>query len=133
MNVLLPAGYSEDKQYPVLYILHGIFGDEYSMCGDGKSGLPGLVPGKDMYMDHPGQFTPEQVVYADEKPFLIMICAGDRDSVVGRFPKNYHELYEENGIEHIWWDIPGSDHGETAISSGICNFTRYIFSKDINR
>ena len=31
-----PANYSEEKKYPVLYVLHGIFGDEYSMCGDGK-------------------------------------------------------------------------------------------------
>ena len=27
-NVLLPADYSADKQYAVLYFLHGIFGDE---------------------------------------------------------------------------------------------------------
>lgn len=27
-KVLLPAGYSEDKKYPVLYLLHGIGGDE---------------------------------------------------------------------------------------------------------
>lgn len=34
VNVLLPRGYDETKTYPVLYILHGIFGDEYSMIGD---------------------------------------------------------------------------------------------------
>ena len=26
-NVLLPAGYTEDKQYPILYLLHGSEGD----------------------------------------------------------------------------------------------------------
>ncbi len=31
VNVLLPAGYDGTKQYPVLYILHGIFGNENSM------------------------------------------------------------------------------------------------------
>ncbi len=230
MNVMLPYGYSEDKEYPVLYVLHGIFGDEYSMCGDGKNGTPalidnlismgeakemivvyphmfaskdkdqceaineedtmvydnfvndltddimpymaanysvaqgkentavigfsmggrealqigllrpdlfgyvgsiapapGLVPGVDKFMTHPGSFTTEQVKYDNEAPFLIMICAGDRDSVVGKFPKNYHELYQINGIDHIWWEIPGSDHGDPAISSGIYNFVRYIF------
>lgn len=30
-NVLLPADYDESKKYPVLYFLHGIFGDENSM------------------------------------------------------------------------------------------------------
>lgn len=28
MTVYTPAGYSKDKQYPVLYLLHGIGGDE---------------------------------------------------------------------------------------------------------
>ncbi|MBR5974270.1 MAG: esterase family protein [Clostridiales bacterium] len=33
-NVLLPSGYSTEKKYPVLYLLHGIFGDEYSFSND---------------------------------------------------------------------------------------------------
>lgn len=33
-NVLLPADYSADKKYAVLYFLHGIFGDENSLIGD---------------------------------------------------------------------------------------------------
>lgn len=33
-KVLLPADYSEEKKYPVLYLLHGIFGDENSFTGD---------------------------------------------------------------------------------------------------
>lgn len=230
MNVMLPADYDTNKKYPVLYVLHGIFGDEYSMCGDGKTGVPalidnlmaegaakemivvypymfaskdkdqctaiddenvapydnfvnelvddimpymsehysilegkentaitgfsmggreslaigilrpdlfgyvgaispapGLVPGKDMHLDHKGQFEEEEITYKDEKPIFIMICAGTRDSVVGTFPKEYHELYEKNGIEHVWWEIPGSDHADPAISSGIGNFVKYIF------
>lgn len=35
-NILLPAGYTEEKQYPVLYLLHGIGGDENEWVGDGK-------------------------------------------------------------------------------------------------
>ena len=230
LNVMLPANYSDKKEYPVLYILHGIFGDEYSMCGDGKSGVPalidnliatgeasemivvypymyaskvkeqcdainienvlaydnfvnelvddimpfmrknysikegkentaitgfsmggreslaiglmrpdifgyvgaiapapGLVPGKDMHMDHPGQFEEKDVVYSEEKPFIIMLCAGDCDSVVGKFPLSYHELFMKNNVEHIFWEVPGSDHGDPAISSGIYNFVKAIF------
>lgn len=34
VNVLLPADYSEDKQYPVLYILHGYWDNEEWMAKD---------------------------------------------------------------------------------------------------
>lgn len=33
-NVLLPADYSIDKQYPVMYFQHGIFGDENALVYD---------------------------------------------------------------------------------------------------
>jgi len=33
-NVLLPANYRPEKQYPVLYFQHGIFGDEYALIND---------------------------------------------------------------------------------------------------
>lgn len=36
-NILLPADYSEEKKYPVVYLLHGIFGDEYSFMGDSNN------------------------------------------------------------------------------------------------
>ena len=35
INVLLPPGYNSSEKYPVLYVLHGIFGDENSMPGMG--------------------------------------------------------------------------------------------------
>lgn len=34
VNVLVPAGYDANKKYPVLYLLHGIFGNEYSFTND---------------------------------------------------------------------------------------------------
>ena len=34
MNVLLPPGYTTEKQYPVVYVLHGYFGDENAMTID---------------------------------------------------------------------------------------------------
>lgn len=229
VNVLLPANYDSNKTYPVLYVLHGIFGDENSMIGDGKSGIPfilgnmmneglmketivvfpfmyaskdreqcttidienvlaydnfvndlvgdlmpflssnysvaegkdatavigfsmggrealaigfyrpdlfgyvgsiapapGLIPSKDYAMEHPGQFAEDELVYEAEKPYLIMLCCGDDDKVVGTFPKVYHELFVKNEVDHIWWEVPGSDHGDPAISSGIYNFARYL-------
>lgn len=33
-KVVLPKGYTEDKKYPVVYLNHGIFGNETSLYGD---------------------------------------------------------------------------------------------------
>ena len=88
---------------------------------------PGLVPGKDWAMEHPGQFREEQLSYKNDTPFLIMVCCGDSDKTVGTFPHSYHKILTKNGVEHIWWEIPGSDHGDPAISSGIYNFVKFLF------
>ncbi len=228
--VLLPAGYDEAKEYPVMYVLHGIFGDETSMIGNGDSGLrilignmiadglaeemivvfpamftsatsdvctaideenskaydnflndltvdlmpwleenysiktgrdntavigfsmggreslaiglahadkfgyvgaiapaPGLVPAQDWAMKHYGQYAEEDVKYPEYTPYLTLICSGDNDHTVGTFPKSYHELYEKNGVNHVWYEISGSDHGDPAISSGIYNFCMNVF------
>ncbi len=34
-KVILPAGYSAEERYPVLYLLHGIFGNETTLYNDG--------------------------------------------------------------------------------------------------
>lgn len=230
-NVLLPANYDESKKYPVIYMLHGIFGNEYSFDGDSTNGMktiwpnmaedgtapevivvfpdmyaktdanqqpaftaeacapydnfindlvndlmpyveagypvltgrentaiagfsmggretlyiallkpelfgyacaispaPGLVPGADKFMSHPGSLTPEQVCYAEgvEQPEILILC-GTRDTVVGTFPKEYHELMEKNGIRHTWYEMPGVDHENRAIKSGVYNFLKTVF------
>jgi enterochelin esterase-like enzyme len=38
-NVYLPAGYSAEKKYPVLYLLHGIGGDPYEWTGYVKADI----------------------------------------------------------------------------------------------
>ncbi len=230
VNIVLPAGYSEDEEYPVLYVLHGIFCDENTMMdsnsthiiignmmdegiakdmiivfpymyasktqdectaidlenvaaydnflndlvtdlmpfmaenysvAEGKKNTavlgfsmggrealaigftypdlfgyvgaiapaPGLVPAQDWAMEHPGQFQEDELVFEDDiMPWLILICAGDNDHTVGTFPLEYHELLEENGVDHVWYEIPGSDHGDPAIKSGTFNFCKYIFT-----
>lgn len=42
-NILYPAGYEEGKKYPVLYFLHGIFGDENSMLNDSGSKIKEIM------------------------------------------------------------------------------------------
>lgn len=230
-SILLPADYSEDKKYPVLYLLHGIFGDEFSFSNDAGnkikeivgnmtadgiieetivvcpnmfaktdpaqqpgfdaqaclpydnfindlvndlmpyieseypvltgrentylagfsmggretiyitlkrpelfgyvcaiSAAPGVVPAKDMYMEHPGQLKEDEMRFADGavEPEVFIICCGTKDSVVGTFPKSYHELFEANGVEHIWYEINNADHDNNAIQSGIFNLFKQI-------
>ena len=38
-NIFLPADYSSDKKYPVLYVLHGYWGNEDSMCDPSDASL----------------------------------------------------------------------------------------------
>lgn len=230
--IALPAGYTEEKEYPVTYVLHGVGGSEKDMIGNGSSGMrviaanlaaegkaeemilvfpnmfssatkpsftaidhenmaaydnfvndmandlmpfmeanysvatgrentavvgfsmggreslclgfsrpdlfgyvgaiapaPGLTPGKDMFLDHIGTFKEEELVFEKESPYLLMICSGDKDSVVGKFPLSYHNILTANEVSHIWWEIPGSNHGDPAISSGLYNFCRAAFQK----
>ncbi|MEI3219396.1 MAG: alpha/beta hydrolase-fold protein [Lachnoclostridium sp.] len=39
VNVLLPAGYSEEEEYPVLYVLHGYWGTEDALLDAGDASL----------------------------------------------------------------------------------------------
>ncbi|MCQ2522931.1 MAG: esterase family protein [Lachnospiraceae bacterium] len=228
-SFLLPANYDENKKYPVMYLLHGIFGDENSFPSDSNNKIkeifgnlssegrtrewivimpnmfakdkpeqapgfsaegvwpydnfindlvndlmptveerysvltgrdntaiagfsmggretlyisvsrpdlfsfacaiapaPGVVPGKDNFMVHEGTISEEAFVYpkeGDENELkLLIVCAGDHDSVVGKFPLSYHTILEGNGSKHIWFEVPGADHDNTAIKSGIYNF-----------
>lgn len=43
VNVLLPADYSEDKEYPVLYVLHGYWGNEDSLPHDSSLKIKQIV------------------------------------------------------------------------------------------
>ena len=230
-SILLPKDYSEDEKYPVLYLLHGIFGNEYSFSGDSGnrikeivgnmaadglieetivvcpnmyaasdpnqqpafdpesclpydnfindlvndlmphiekeysvltgrentylagfsmggretiyitlqrpelfgyvcaiSAAPGIVPSADHFMTHPGQMAESEMHFAQGAvtPNVFILCCGDKDSVVGSFPKSYHELLETNGSEHIWYEIPGADHDNNAIKSGLYNLFKQI-------
>lgn len=232
VNILLPANYDDSKEYPILYLLHGIFGDEYSFTNDGNIKLveimgnlaadglakemivvlpnmyattdpeqkpalnvesvapydnfindlvndlmpymaenysvlsgrentaiagfsmggretlfiglsrpdlfayvgaiapaPGLTPGKDWAMTHPGQLSEEELTFEgkDFEPAVLMVCCGTKDSVVGKFPESYHNIFEKNQVSHVWYEVPGADHDAQAIKSGLNNYVRAIF------
>lgn len=89
----------------------------------GVSPAPGLIPDKDWAMEHPGMLTEENFRVADtgDELKLLMFCVGEKDSVVGKFPKKYHEVLERNGVDHLWYTIPGIEHDARAIRSGVYN------------
>ena len=81
-SVYLPPGYSADKKYPVLYLLHGIGGNETHWPGPGKAGeiLDNLIAD--------GKAVPMIVVMpngrASNKPSTLF--AGGRGPGAGRGP-----------------------------------------------
>lgn len=90
---------------------------------------PGLVPGKDGFMTHEGSLQENEVKYPDGMPLpeFVMICCGTQDSVVGKFPLSYHKLFNQHGIEHLWFEINGADHNNIAIRTGLYYFLQEIF------
>ena len=235
--ILLPADYSTEKNYPVLYLLHGIFGNEYSFSQDASnkikeivgnmaadryieetiivcpdmyaktdpaqkpgfdgesclpydnfindlvndlmpyiekeysvltgrentylagfsmggretlfitlqkpelfgyvcaiSAAPGIVATTDKFMTHPGMLEESEVKFTEGAvtPEVFILCCGSRDSVVGQYPKSYHEMLEANGSEHIWYEIPGADHDNDAIKSGLFNLFKQIANSKNN-
>lgn len=230
-SILLPADYRKDKRYPVLYLLHGIFGDEYSfardkannipeiagnMAADGLieetlivcpnmyastdpdqkpafdevsclpydnfindlvndlmphiestypvlggrentylagfsmggretifitlkrpelfgyvcaiSSAPGVVPTADNFMSHPGQMQESEMSFAEGAviPEKFILCCGDHDSVVGKYPESYHEILKANGARHIWYVVPQADHDNNSVKSGLYNLFKQI-------
>ena len=231
-NVVLPPNYSASKQYPVMYVLHGIGGDENSMVsgmgvqellagliangkaeemiivlpsqftsknGNGGGGFginqetceaydnflydisdslipfiesnysvktgrenraitgfsmggreaiyiglmrpdlfgyvggacpaPGITPGSDMFMTHPGCMQESEMKFRDvgPEPAVFMITGGTNDSVVGTFPKQYSDILTRNGVDHVYQSIPGGSHGADSVKPHLYTFMRYAF------
>ncbi len=87
---------------------------------------PGLTPAQDWASSHKGMISESEFKFAQD-PYVLMICCGTADSVVGTFPKSYHDILTRNGESHYWWEIQGSDHGDPAVTNGLYNFCKAIF------
>ena len=92
------------------------------------SAAPGIVATTDKFMTHEGQLEESEVKFAEDavEPNVFILCCGTKDSVVGKYPQSYHELLEKNGSAHIWYEIDGADHDNTAIQSGLYNLFKQI-------
>lgn len=109
----------------------GISRPDLFSCIGGIAPAPGLTPGKDWAMEHPGQMSEDELVIkdTDNLPKLLMVCCGTKDSVVGKFPLSYHNIMDKNGLAHLWYEVPEADHDANAIKSGLYNFLIRWFYK----
>lgn len=90
---------------------------------------PGLVPARDWAMVHRGMTDGNSLKFGSgqEEPYLLMLCCGTNDSVVGSFPRSYHDILTQNGTRHTWFEVIGADHDATAIRSGFYWFMKNVF------
>ncbi|MBR1440500.1 MAG: hypothetical protein IJ589_04670 [Lachnospiraceae bacterium] len=79
-NVYLPAGYSEDKQYNVLYLMHGIGGDE------AEWGMTGSTSRVKCIMDN-------LTYYGDIEPFIVVTPNGRSSADNSKNAKDYNSFY----------------------------------------
>nr|ADZ47894.1 Fae1A [Anaeromyces mucronatus]5CXU_A Chain A, ferulic acid esterase AmCE1/Fae1A [Anaeromyces mucronatus]5CXX_A Chain A, ferulic acid esterase, AmCE1/Fae1A [Anaeromyces mucronatus]5CXX_B Chain B, ferulic acid esterase, AmCE1/Fae1A [Anaeromyces mucronatus]5CXX_C Chain C, ferulic acid esterase, AmCE1/Fae1A [Anaeromyces mucronatus] len=88
---------------------------------------PGITPGEDSFSGKHEGLISEDEFRAEIQPIVSLIDCGTNDSVVGQFPKSYHEILTRNNQEHIWFEVPGADHDWNAISAGFYNFIQTTF------
>ncbi|MDE6424893.1 MAG: endo-1,4-beta-xylanase [Ruminococcus sp.] len=87
---------------------------------------PGLTPGADPSM-HPGQLQENQLKPAYDIPYLLMITGGGNDGTVGNQPSLYHNILNNNGINHIWHSVTSGEHDASSVQPHFYNYLRFIF------
>lgn len=109
--------------------------DVFGYCA-ASSPAPGIVPTKDMFLTHLGSYNLERTkrmtnadfkIDKDKLPYLLMIGGGTNDPVVGTYPSEYHQLFTQNGTEHIWMEVQGGGHDGSVGTPLFYNFFRAVF------
>ncbi len=228
VNVLLPPDYSEDKEYPILYILHGFYDNEdwmarsvvnlniiygnlladgmaeemiivlpYIFCDKnmpyctgmdlanclaydnfindlttdlmpfiessfsvakgrentaitgfsmgGRESLfigferpdlfgyigavcpaPGLVGMANSPM-HPGQMTDEEMVFDNDKPYVLLVSSSENDGVVGASPDSYRDIMTENEVEYLSHIMKITGHDHSSVKPHLYNYLQFLF------
>lgn len=115
VNILLPSGYTPEKKYPVLYFLHGIFGNEDSMIGAENGAV---------YM--PANLAKQGVIQE-----MIIVCpniyAQDKKDVVEGFHQEYFHGYN-NFINDLINDLMPYMKQNYSIATGRANTALCGFS-----
>jgi enterochelin esterase-like enzyme len=123
-QVYTPPGYSEDQQYPVLYLLHGIGGDEREWTRGAAaqvildiSSAPNTRPASELLRNSAD---------AAKKLGILWVSCGDRDGLM-RISERFHESLEEQGIPHRWHIHPGGGHDFRVWKSDLYHFAPLLF------
>ena len=95
----------------------------------GACPAPGITPGSDMFMQHPGCMKESEMKFRNvgPEPGVFMITGGTNDTVVGTFPKQYSDILTRNGVDHAYQSIPGGGHGAECVKPHLYTFMRYAF------
>ncbi len=95
----------------------------------GACPAPGITPGTDSFMSHPGCMQESEMKFRDvgPEPEVFMITGGTNDSVVGTFPSQYSNILTKNGVNHVYQSIPGGGHGAESVKPHLYTFFRYVF------
>ena len=95
----------------------------------GACPAPGITPGKDMFMEHPGCMQESEMKFRDvgPEPNVFMITGGTNDGVVGTFPKQYSDILTRNGVDHVYQSIPNGGHDAGSVKPHLYTFMRYAF------
>ena len=98
----------------------------------GACPAPGITPGTDSFMTHPGCMQESEFKFRNvgPEPEVFMITGGTNDSVVGTFPSQYSSILTKNGVEHVYQSIPGGGHGAESVKPHLYTFMRYAFKAD---
>ena len=102
-----------------------------------SSPAPGIVPASDNFIpNHLGSYNlartarlkPADLKFSgDQVPYLLMIAGGTSDNVVGTFPKEYHQIFDQNGVPNIWTEVPGGGHDGGVGTPLFYNFFKNVF------
>lgn len=89
---------------------------------------PGIFDFSDMGVSDKGLFTPDTFTLKDEymNDTLVMIVKGTTDTVVHKFPGEYHDALVKNNVPHIFYEKEGG-HEAKVYKHGFYNFVRRIF------
>ena len=95
----------------------------------GACPAPGITPGADTWMQHPGCMQESEMKFRDvgPEPNVFMITGGTNDGTVGTFPKQYSDILTRNGVDHVYQSINGGGHGDNSVKPHLYTFFRYAF------
>lgn len=89
---------------------------------------PGIFSHNDYGANETGLFTKETFTLQEQymNDTLVTIVKGTQDDVVKQFPQDYTDALTENGVPHLFFELPGG-HDGSVYKPGLYNFLRRIF------